>query len=920
MSTHQPGSGPGDRRLPVGTVTFLFTDIEGSTRLVTALGAEGWAPLLERHRAILRDAIAAQGGVEVQTEGDAVFAVFARAPAAIAAAAEAQRGLAAEPWPEAAPIRVRMGLHTGEGLLDADGSYVGADVHRAARIAAAAHGGQLLLSDTVRALVETALPAGVSLIDLGEHRLKDLRPQRLGQARIDGLPSAFPALKSLDARPNNLPTQLTSFVGREHELDEAARLLARTRLLTLSGPGGTGKTRLSLQLAATVSDDFPDGLWFVALEPIRDASLVAPAIARTLSLAINSNRPTLDLVAERIGSQKVLMILDNFEQVVTAAPVVADLLRACPELRMVVTSRAALHVSGEQEYQVPGLPTPPDISRLSLLERENLPAAIRNPAVEALSQYEAVRLFIARACAVRPDFAVTNENAPAVAQISARLQGMPLAIELAAVRVKLLTPAQILARLEHQLNLLTSGARDLAPRQQTLRGAIAWSYELLDPAAQRLLAHLSVFAGGFDLAAAEAVCGEAGEIDILDGITSLVDQSLLRRQETESEARFEMFPTIQEFAAEKLAERGDEDLVTSRHAAHYLGFAEHAAARLSGADQRLWLDRLERDHDNIRAVLVRAGGKPDAETAARLGFAMWRFWQKRGYLFEARGRLEAIAREGSTLPERIEAQLCEALGGVAYWQADHPAAVRWYDAALAIWRRLGDKAELANALYNRSFADILPIMLEPEKWTGAQGETKAAAILAMCDEALGLFREAGNRFGEGNILWATGGIHYFLGQAAEAERLYRQALPVFRALGERTMEAWAEHMLSMALLRLDRTAEAGDCARAALHQFHEAGDLAGVAMVFDDLSSVAVATGDLPRAGRLHGAARQLQSATGADLAAFVETLFASRTRATARTVLPPADLDRFAGEGAALSLDQAVAYALENLLPTATG
>ena len=407
------------------------------------------------------------------------------------------------------------------------------------------------------------MPDGITLRDLGEHRLKDLRaPERLAQLVIDGVPDDFPPLRSLDARPNNLPTQLTTFVGRDKELGEAVALLAGTRLLSLTGPGGTGKTRLSLQVAAAAADEFPDGIWFVALEPVRDPTLVAATIARVLGVADSRNRPAVDTLADHIGEQRMLLVLDNFEQVVAAGSIVADLLRRCPNLACLVTTRIALRVSGEQEYPVPGLPAPPDTSRLSEVDRLNLPRALREFDLDALNQFEAVRLFIARASAVKPGFAVTNANAPAVAGISARLHGMPLAIELAAARIKLLTPDQILARLEHHLALLTAGSRDLPERQQTLRGAIAWSYDLLDDGAKRLVDRLSVFRGGWELEMAETVCGPADElgIDVFEGIGALVDQSLVRIDEGTGDGppRFTMLDTIREYAAEMLADaRGD---------------------------------------------------------------------------------------------------------------------------------------------------------------------------------------------------------------------------------------------------------------------------------------------------------------------------------------------------------------------------
>ena len=506
-----------------GTFTFLFTDIEGSTRLEQAVGRDRYAELRERQREILRAAARDRGGVEQGTEGDSLFVAFPEATDAVEAAVAAQRALAAEPWPDDAPVRVRMGLHTG-GAEQSGESLVGLGINRAARLAALAHGGQILASSLIRDQLVDRPVDGVTLRDLGEHRLKDLSASvRIVQVVAAGLPADFPALRSLDARPNNLPTQLTTFIGRDAEIETAAGLLATTRLLTMTGPGGTGKTRLSLQLAARASDDFPDGIFFVPLEPIRDPMLVAPRIATALGVAESTARPIDESLADWLRDKRLLLVLDNFEQVVAAAPIVADLLRAAPEIKAVVTSRAVLHVSGEQEYEVPGLPAPPDPSQESGMERMTRGGGDRPIDLVALGQYAAVRLFIERAVAVRPGFSVTNENAPAVAAISARLHGMPLAIELAAARIKLLSPDAILVRLDHQLDVLAAGARDLPERQQTLRGAIAWSYDLLDDGGKRLLDRLSVFAAGCDLASADAICGPSSEIggDILDGLMAL---------------------------------------------------------------------------------------------------------------------------------------------------------------------------------------------------------------------------------------------------------------------------------------------------------------------------------------------------------------------------------------------------------------
>jgi predicted ATPase/class 3 adenylate cyclase len=896
---------------PTGTVTFLFTDIEGSTRLEQEIGTVRYAGLRERHREILRTTFLIHGGAEQSTEGDSFFVVFGSAREAVAAAVEAQRALATEPWPADAPIRVRMGLHSGEAGM-AGGTLVGLDINRAARIAAAAHGGQILVSDATRALITTGLPDDVRLRDLGEHRLRDLAgPERLVQIEADDLPGQFPAVRSLDARPNNLPTQLTTFVGRERELAEALELLGRTRLLTMTGPGGTGKTRLSLQVAAAAAEDYPDGIWFVALEPVRDPGLVASTIARTLGAQDSSTRPSLETLVGAIGERRELLVLDNFEQVLAAGPIVADVLRRCPNVKSIVTTRSALRISGEQEFPVPGLPAPPDISRLSELERLNLPREVRELDVDALNQYEAVRLFIARAVAVKPGFSVTNASAPAVAQISARLHGMPLAIELAAARIKLLTPDQILARLEHHLALLTAGSRDLPERQQTLRGAIAWSYDLLDEGARRLVDRLSVFRGGCDLETAEAVCGPASELggDVFEGLGALVDQSLLRIDEGHAEPRFVMTETIAEFASEMLEARGERETLQEHHARAFLDLAERAAPNLSGADQRTWLDRLERDHDNLRAALDWSTNQPAPGVAARLAFALWRFWQQRGYLNEARVRFETMAAMGWDLEPAVAARLAEGFGGVAYWQADHGTATREYRRALEIWRRLGDKREIANALYNDAYADILPFMGLAETDL-PKGTTESGT--AKLEEALALYREVGDKAGEGNVLWGLGSYHYFARAGSEAERWYLESLALHREAGQRTMEAWSLHMLALVTIAREDPTPALTYARHALRHFRDGGDVAGITLVLDDLASIAVVQGDAPRAVRLHGGARHLQRTTGTDLAGYVEETYKQFAAPSPRDAVSPEDYERFAAEGAAMSLDELVAYGLE--------
>jgi predicted ATPase/class 3 adenylate cyclase len=906
--------GADERVATTGTVTFLFSDIEGSTTLEQRVGTSRYGELRERHRTILRAAFEANDGVEQGTEGDSFFVVFRSARAAVAAAVSAQRGLASEPWPTDGAVRVRIGLNSGEAEL-AGGSYVGLEINRAARIAAAAHGGQILASDTTRALVARDLPPDVSLRDLGEFRLRDLlSPERIVQIDADGLPSAFSPPRTLDVRPNSLPSQLTTFIGRQEELDQAQLLLANTRLLTLTGPGGTGKTRLSIQLASLVADGFPDGVHFIPLEPIRDPMLVAAKVASTVGIVEGGTRPVIDTLVEWLSGRRLLLVLDNFEQVIEAAPTIADFLRVAPGLKVIATSRAPLRISGEQEYPVPGLPTPPDPSSLTGLERMSLPGSERGLDAETIGHYASVRLFIDRAVAVRPGFVVTNENAPAVAGISARLQGMPLAIELAAARIKLLSPDAILARLEHQLDVLAAGGRDLPPRQQTLRGAIAWSYDLLDDPGRRLLDRLSVFMGGCDVATAEAVCGPAADVggDVADGLLSLADQSLVRVDEApDGEPRFRLLDTIRAYASERLAERSETETIQARHRDWYLALAEQAAAELAGADQRRWLERLELEHDDIRAVLDRAMARPDPDVAIRLGFAMWRFWQKHGHLGEARRRLEAMSAEPWSKDDpRRRARIAEALGGVCWWQGDIVAMTIHYEEALALWLEIGDEREIANAYYNAAF--IYAIQRGPDGIAPGQPDEDDDIGVEYIQQSLERYRRIGDERGEANALWALGNRRYFHSQGDLGVGRFREALAIFRRTGDLTMEAWSLHMLGTGLMRQGEVAEAREVIEHATRHFYAAGDAAGLTLTFDDMSALAVLAGDLVRAARMRGAARNLSAETGTGLAGYVEEVFDEGLRPTIRSQMPPEEVERYGAEGAAMTLDEAVAYALE--------
>jgi predicted ATPase/class 3 adenylate cyclase/DNA-binding CsgD family transcriptional regulator len=614
---------------PAGTVTLLFIDIEGSTRLLQQLG-ELYGDMLASCRQLLRAAFQQWNGNEVDTQGDAFFVTFARATDAVSAAVDMQRALASNVWPNEVEVRVRIGVHTGEPQLSA-GDYVGLDVHHAARIMSAGHGGQVLLSQTTRELVKYDLQEGVSLLDLGEHQLKDLQhPDHLYQLNIAGLPSDFPPLKTLDSHPHNLPVPPTPLIGRELQVAAILRLFSReeVRLVTLTGAGGTGKTRMALRVAAELYDAFPDGVYFVNLAPISDPDLVIPTIAQVLDVEDVAGQPVLDLLGISLREKNLLLLLDNFEQVVDAAVQVAQLLTSCPKLKMIVTSRMALHVQAEHEFAVPPLAVP-DTKRLS--------------DVVALSQYEAVALFIQRAQAVKPGFSVTNANAAAIAEICVRLDGLPLAIELAAARIKVLPPQALLARLGQRLAVLTSGARDVPARQQTLRNTIAWSYQLLQASEQRLFRRLSIFVNGCMLDAVEVVCAaldsDPAARQVLDGVASLIDKNLLQPAEQGgNEPRLVMLETIREYGLELLSESEEMEMTREAHAAYYLVLVERAESELQGTQQALWEEWLEQEYDNLLAAWKWAveQGKTGqrVEMVMRLYGVLQRLWFDLGHMHE----------------------------------------------------------------------------------------------------------------------------------------------------------------------------------------------------------------------------------------------------------------------------------------------
>jgi len=753
--------------LPSGTVTFLFTDIEGSTALWERDRA-AMETAVERHLTLLDAAIASHHGIHFKTVGDAVQAAFSTAPDAVAAALDAQRALVQERWPESVKsLRVRMALHTAAANPQ-DGDYLAPGLNRLARLLAAGHGGQVLLSLATQDLARDALPPRATLRDLGEHPLRDLyRPERVFQLLHPDLTADFPPLRTLATRPNNLPLQPTTFLGREDQVTRIVDLLRRddVRLLTITGPGGVGKTRLALQAAADQLEDFPDGVWFVDLIVLDDPALVPSVIAGILGVR-EEGSGIANRLAAMLAEKQLLLVLDNFERVVDAASAVADLLARAPGVKVLTTSRTPLHAYGEREFPLPPFPMPD-------------PAHL--PPVETLSQYEAVRLFIERAQAVKPDFAVTTANAPAVAEICSRLDGLPLAIELAAAHVKVLPPQALLTRLEKRLPLLTGGARTLPGRQQTMRGAIAWSHDLLDEDEQVHFRRVAIFAGGCTLEAAEAVVNQEGTRDVFVGIAALVDKSLLRQEEgAEGEPRFRMLETVREFGLERLESSGEESATRHRHTRYFLDLAERAGPEifhtadptlLGRADSDIltstlgpaWLDVIDREFDNLRAALGWSQETAGDDTLLRLAGALGYYWYYRGYLNEGQRWLDQALRtapnDAAPWPRAWALTMSGLLANV---RGEPDRAAELLTASFPCWEQTGDAI-------GRAYANSLLGGVYVSQGRYEEAEPLFAAIEASARDAGhdGLLAMA--RFHLGLIAWVQG-------DDARARSLLREAL------------------------------------------------------------------------------------------------------------------------------------------------
>ena len=855
------------RQLPTGTLTLLFTDIEGSTRLLQQLGSS-YAEMLREYRRLLRAAFQQWNGHEVDTQGDAFFVVFERAADAISAAVTAQRALQSAPWPDGAIVRVRMGIHTGE-LQSTEEGYVGLDVHHAARIMSAAHGAQVLLSQTTHDLAVSELPEEVSQRDLGEYRLKDIAGlTRLFQLNIPGLPTEFPppSTPSLHRPLHNIPSLSTSFVGREQEVSAICAQLRRTdmRLLTLIGTAGVGKTRLALQVATQLTDLFVNGICFVALEQFSDIDEVITAIAQALGVPQEKGISLVAQLKETLRGQSILLVLDNFEQVLSARLAIADLLSSCPQLKVLVTSRVMLHLQAEQLFEVLPLPLP-------------APEHLAN--LDDLSHYASIALFVQRAQAVVPDFQLTPTNASAVAGICARLDGIPLAIELAAARARHFSPHILLAQLEKGLTVLHGKAQDVPARQKTLRGAIAWSYDLLELEEQRVFRRMAVFANGATLGAAEQVCTEAGAIDgnVSEILEELVDKSMVQQLERKNgETRFWLLQTLREFGVECLSEAGERATTQSAHAKYFLTWVEQISPMLLGAEQADWLDQLDREYENVKVALewMLAGTELEtgrAEQALRLCVALMGFWEIRGYTGEGLVFMERALVLGKDAAPSVRAQALHYAGFLALMQDDNTRAEAFLRESQLLFRESGDKVGMANILRlqgnlamtknnykvaRRLLEEALNIYrslrdMQRAAWTR---EALVQIAIVQCNYSkarsllevnLAFFQAFGEQYGSAYPLYHMA-LALFLssGDCTKARDLAEESLAFFRAVGNRRLIAYVLILLAEILLVEREDDKARSMLEESLTIFKLMGERSGTAAALISLARVVASQGE----------------------------------------------------------------------------
>ncbi|HLK57221.1 MAG TPA: tetratricopeptide repeat protein [Chthonomonadaceae bacterium] len=881
--------------LPTGTVSFLFTDIEGSTRLWER-HRDAMSQAIARHDALLRACIETQGGYVFKTVGDAFCAAFSSAHTAIATALAAQQVLQSEIWPaKIGTLRVRMALHTGEAV-ERDDDYFGPPLNQVARLLAIGHGEQVLLSRAIALLAEGHLPQPLALRDMGRHLLKDLQaPEQIYQLLHPELREDFPPLRSLNNLPNNLPCHLSTFIGRAKEMEEVSRLLASQRLLTLTGSGGCGKTRLALQVAADLLDTYQDGVFLVELAALSEEGLISQQIASALGLREQTGQGLIETLIQYLKDRKALLLLDNCEHLLDAcASIVETLLHSCSDLSILTTSQEALHMPGEQVWKVPSL-RPPDPDLL-LSKEQDLPAV--------LQEYDACRLFAVRAASQCPDFRLTRQNGLAVARICRHLDGIPLAIELAAAQVRVMTPEQIANRLNDRFRLLRSGSRTAPTRQYTLKATLDWSYDQMNEEDQQLLERLSVFAGGWTLEAMEAIgSGEdIAEGEVLDLLCRLVDKNLVLYEESGGESRYRLLETVRQYAAARLAEAGQTRAYRMRHRDYFYRMAKETRPGPTGPEQAHRMRLLEREYDNLRAALdfclKGSDQTADARVGIRLAAELPTFWEVSGRCTEGRDYLErALAHPGAEPTTSEHAQVLEGAGVLAFRQGDFDRASRHHNACMELRRLLKDTVGAVHSL--RHLGNV-------EEDRGDYGRAEA-----LYTEALRLVREVEEPGLEGLILCDLGSVAWMQGDYAQAKNHTLEGLALQRRLGNRRGIAFALYNLGHIAVLEDDYAQAHAYQAESLTLWQEQGSKLGIIFSLEDFAEQAQAQGWMERAARLYAMASLLREKIGEPLPLSRRKTY-ERNLAAIRTALGEAAYTALWTKRHADSPEQSIAYALE--------
>ncbi len=915
---------PGGTDLPAGTVTFLLTDIEGSTRLWETV-PDAMEAALEAHNRLLTSVIEDHGGVVVTSrgEGDSFFAVFPSAVAAVEAAGACQLALTSEPWPEGAVLRVRMGLHTGEARSPGSDHVDHGPVNRCARVKAAGHGGQVLVTKTTCDLVEGRLGGGLDLKRLGEFRLRDLaQPELIYQLTHPHLPTDFPPLVTITERTSNLPLQVSSFIGRDRELSELRALVASSRLVTLTGPGGCGKTRLGLQLAAGLLDGSGDGVWLVDLAAVIDEDAVAPAIARALGTAEQPGRPALETLLDALAPQALLIVLDNCEHLIGACAKTADaILRRCPKIHLMATSREPFGIGGEAIYRVPplSLPEPGDAG------------------VPTAESSDAVALFIERAREQGTGLSADEQTGPLIASICARLDGMPLAIELAAARLRSLSLTGLADRLDQRFRLLTGGSRTALERQQTLQATVDWSYSLLHGAEQSLLRRLSVFAETFDLEAAEAVCGfgDIETFDVADLLGSLVDKSLVVAEPVGAALRYRLLETIRQFAADRLAETGGDQAtaVAAAHCEHYLSVAETVAPHLTGPEQGRWLARLDADQANLRHAAQHAASDPEQTgQVLRFGVALRRYWITRSRDEEAYALLRPVLNQPGARADRelFAAALITTVLAARY--VDIVAARQLGDQAVTLARQLGNARLLAESL--ATLSAVYYYIGEPQRGLPPGREAvelarqldddvlfgQSLADFLLCDTLIDP-AHAGPLFAEAIACTLRSGDHLVAcfvhniagvlglraGDITAARAHLEQAAQAIQVIGGR--DPGVSINLGWVLRQDNDQDGARSSFEAVLRKSRRDGDRYGIAYASLGLACLAADAGDWHRAAVLHGAAQAVLDRSGQPWEE-LEARYRQDSLDQVRAHLSQEQFEQAHAGGMALSSDEAFSLA----------